>query len=266
MLSLRTLACFLWAAAVATGALAEEADAQEARAQEVDAQEAKADLSDLLRRGTEQAQRREYEPAIEQFTAAIKLAPENSTAWYLRGRANFCAGKIAESVADFDQHVKLSPDAESRQWERGIAYYYAGEFAKGAKQFELYQTYHDQDVENSVWRYLCVAKEQGVEAAVKNMLPIERDPRIPMMTIYDLYRGKAKPEAVLTAARAGEPLAAELNSRLFYAHLYLGLWYEAAGKAEEAREHLLAAEKHKISHYMWDVAHVHAEKLRKGEK
>jgi lipoprotein NlpI len=261
MLSLRTLACCLWAAAVATGALTETALAQEAVAQE-----AKADVSDLLRRGTEQAQRREFVPAIEQFTAAIKQSPENATAWYLRGRANFCAGKIAESVADFDQHVKLSPDAESRQWERGIAYYYAGEFAKGAKQFELYQTYHDQDVENSVWRYLCVAKEQGVEAAVKNMLPIERDPRIPMMTIYDLYRGKAKPDDVLAAARAGEPLAAELNSRLFYAHLYLGLWYEAAGKAEQAREHLLEAEKHKIGHYMWDVAHVHAEKVRKAKE
>ena len=35
---------------------------------------------------------------------------------------------------------------------------YAGEFAKGAKQFVDYQTFHSQDVENSAWRYLCVAR------------------------------------------------------------------------------------------------------------
>ena len=54
------------------------------------------------------------------------------------------------------------------------------------------------------------------------------------------------------------------NQRLFYAHLYLGLWYEVAGKPDEAKEHIFAAENHKIAHYMWDVAHVHAELLRKA--
>jgi hypothetical protein len=44
------------------------------------------------------------------------------------------------------------------------------------------------------------------------------------------------------------------------------LWHEAGGRAEEARKHILEAEKHKIAHYMWDVAHVHAERLRAAEK
>jgi hypothetical protein len=82
------------------------------------------------------------------------------------------------------------------------------------------------------------------------------------MQIFDLYRGQKKPEDVLKVAQAGQPLASELNTRLFYTHLYLGLWHEAAGRAEEAKKHILEAEKHKIGHYMWDVAHVHAERLR----
>jgi lipoprotein NlpI len=220
----------------------------------------------LLTRATEAAQRREFDRAITLLTSLIEKDAKFADAWYLRGRANFCVGKIAESVADFDKFVQLSPNAESRQWERGIAYYYAGEFAKGAKQFELYQTYHDQDVENSVWRYLCVARTEGVEKAQSNMLPISEDRRVPMMQIYDLYRGKLKPDDVLTAAKAGSPTKEVLNTRLFYAHLYLGLWHEAASRAAEAKEHLLKAEEHKIGHYMWDVAHVHAERLRKSEK
>ena len=220
----------------------------------------------LLQKAAQADQRREFDQAIQLLSEVLVKQPKLADAYYRRGRANFCAGKIAESVADFDKYVELNPDAESRQWERGISQYYAGEFAKGAKQFELYQTYHDQDVENSVWRYLCVARTGGVEKAQANMLPIDADRRIPMMQIYDLYRGQKKPEDVLKAAEAGKPLASELNTRLFYAHLYLGLWHEAAGRAEEAKKHLFEAEKHKIGHYMWDVAHVHAERLREEKK
>ena len=219
-------------------------------------------IDSLLSEATRASQRREHDRAVKLLTAVLEKDPQLADAWYLRGRANFCDGRIAESVADFDKFVALSPASESRQWERGIAYYYAGEYAKGAKQFELYQTYHDQDVENSVWRYLCVARTDGVEKAQANMLPIENDRRVPMMQIYDLYRGKLKPEDVLAAARAGQPMRDALNSRLFYAHLYLGLWHEAAGRAAEAKEHLLKAEEHTIGHYMWDVAHVHAERVR----
>jgi len=184
-------------------------------------------------------------------------------AWYLRGREHFRAGKIAESVADFDKYVQLEPQAENKQWERGISYYYAGDFAKGAKQFEDYQKFHDQDVENSVWRYLCIARSSGVEKARATLLPITSDPRVPMMQIYGLYQGKLKPDEVLAAANASPPNRELHNQRVFYAHLYIGLWHEAAGQADEAKKHILEAEKHKIAHYMWDVARVHAERLRK---
>ena len=246
---------------------------------------------DLLQRAAQASARGESEQAIGVLTEVLTKNPKQSVACYLRGRENFRAGKIKESVSDLDKHVELAvaqdPKAEARQWERGISYYYAGEFEKGAKQFELYQTFHDQDVENSTWRYLCVARTDGVEKARKNLLPISDDRRVPMMQIYDLYRGKLKPADVLAAAEAGEPTKdAEkpmkegewpvkefrkptkeaLNRQFFYAHLYIGLWHEAAGEKNLAKKHILEAEKHKIGHYMWDVAHVHADLLRAEEK
>lgn len=225
---------------------------------------------DLLQKASLASARGDVEQAIGVLTQVITKNPKQSLAYYLRGRENFRAGKIKESVSDLDKHVALAtaldPKAEARQWERGISYYYAGEFEKGAKQFELYQTFHDQDVENSTWRYLCVARKEGVEKAVKNLLPISDDRRVPMMQIYDLYRGKFKPADVLAAAEAGEPTKEALNQRLFYAHLYIGLWHEAAGEKDLAKKHILEAEKHKIGHYMWDVAHVHADLLRTPAK
>ena len=224
------------------------------------------DVDALLRDAARASQQGDSAKAIGLLSDVISKNPKTAMAWYLRGREHFRTGNIAASVTDFDKYVELRPDLESRQWERGIAYYYAGEYAKGAKQFELYQTFHDQDVENSAWRYLCVARSEGVEKAQANMLPIERDTRVPMMEIYELYRGKLKPDDVLAAAKAGNPTAENLNVREFYAHLYIGLWHEAAGRNDEARKHIFEAEKRKIGHYMWDVARVHADRLRAESK
>ena len=208
---------------------------------------------------------RHYASAVADLGQLIRLDPKGAEAYYRRGRENFKAGRIDASLADFDQYVVLRPKVESRQWERGICAYYAKKYKQGAKQFELYQTYHDNDVENSTWRYLCMARTEGVAKARKVMLPIKNDTRVPMMKIFDLYRGKAKPEDVLAAARAGEPTKQQLHRRLFYAHLYLGLYFEVGGKTELAKKHIiLAADKYMIEHYMGDVARIHAARFRKS--
>lgn len=230
------------------------------------AQELNNETTELLTQAARAAQQKNHQQAIDLLDDVVQKDSKKAIAYYLRGCENFCVGNVKRSVADFDKYVQLEPKAESRQWERGISYYYAGEYEKGAKQFELYQTYHNQDVENSTWRYLCVAAKDGVPAAQKNMLPIEEDRRVPMMQIYELYRGNAKPEDVLKAIEVDNPEANEKNKRLFYAHLYLGLWYQAANQRDLARKHILEAEQHKIEHYMWDVAHVHADLLRADDK
>ena len=108
-----------------------------------------------------------------------------------------------------------------------------------------------------------MARESGVKKARAEILPIRGDRRIPMSEIYDLFAGKATPEDVLRAARAGDPPAAQLNDRLFYAELYIGLYYESEGDARRAEEHIrIAADKHRIGHYMWDVARVHADRMK----
>lgn len=227
--------------------------------------EAQQGANRLIDEGIAQAEQGEHSNALDAFDKAIRQDATAASAYYWRGRTLFCLGRVKPAVADFDRYVELAPKAESQQWERGIALYYAGEFERGAKQFELYQTYHDNDVENSTWRYLCVARSKGVDEARKTMLPIKDDRRVPMMAIYDFYQGKIAPEDVLAAVKTGSPSEGELNARQFYAHLYLGLWYEAAGKKEFAAKHLAEAERHKIGHYMWNVAQVHNE-LRREEQ
>jgi lipoprotein NlpI len=202
--------------------------------------------------------------ALDQLLAGD---PQYAAAYYLRGREHFRLGQVEHSAADFDRYVELRPELESRQWERGIADYYAGDYEKGAKQFALYQTYHNNDVENAVWRYLCMAAAgdhtpAALAQARAELLPIENDRRVPMMQVYAMYRGQMTPEQVLEAAEAGQLSPEQKNAQLFYAHLYVGLFHAAAGNQDLERKHVLAAEQHKIGHYMWDVAHVHADQLR----
>jgi lipoprotein NlpI len=81
------------------------------------------------------------------------------------------------------------------------------------------------------------------------------------MEIYALYRGKATPDDVFAASERGGPPPAALKTRKFYAHLYVGLFHEAAGEHEKAKPHLeKAAGEFRIGHYMGDVARVHHER------
>jgi lipoprotein NlpI len=65
---------------------------------------------------------------------------------------------------------------------------------------------------------------------------------------------------VLKAAGAGDPQ--RVRKQLFYAHLYLGLYYEAAGDTMKARDYIFKAAEAKVDDYMGEVARVHAERLR----
>jgi lipoprotein NlpI len=230
-------------------ALALASEAVAAHPQDAAARMARAAVYDTLRRHSE---------AIADYDAALRVRPDDAHAHHLRGRSRFKAGDVKGSVEDFDRAAELDASLAPRLWERGISYYYAKEFAKGARQFEAYQTYDASDVENVVWRYICQARSEGIEPARKDIMPLDReDRRVPLMKVYALYRGEATPDDVLSAAREGNPDETDLRHRLFYAHLYLALYFEANSDDESAKGHMRLAHEQKISHYMWDVADVH---------
>src|SRR6266567_9103219 len=210
---------------------------------------------------------REPAKAIADYDQVIKLDPRLSDAWQNRGSEHFKLGHIKESIADFDKFIELVPAQAAYHWQRGISYYYAGRFEEGRKQFELHQTVNSNDVENAVWHFLCVARSAGLGQARDGLIKVKEDPRLPMMKIHALFAGEAGPEEVLTAARAGYSSRAQLKQQLFYAHLYLGLYFEAIGDQQLSREHIFnAAKEANENDYMGEVARMHADYLRQKEK
>jgi lipoprotein NlpI len=206
---------------------------------------------------------RDYAKAVADYDAGLKLNTNVAVAWQRRGEAHFRLGHFKEAIADFDQFIELMPAQAPHHWQRGLALYYAGRVEDGRRQFELHQTVNSRDVENAVWHFLCVARAAGVDKARAALIPIEGDSRVPMAQVHALFAGKAKPDDVLAAAKAGDPSPDRLDNQLFYAHLYLGLYFEAIGDADRTREHIFkAATGFKADHYMGDVARVHARVLR----
>lgn len=208
---------------------------------------------------------RQFDKAIEDYTAVLKLEPDSAGAFQQRGSAHFRAGHIKESIADFDQFLKLNPGEEPQHWQRGISYYYAGEFAKGVKQFEIHKTVNPQDVENAVWHYLCKARVDGVEKARAALIDIDSDRRPWAMPVYEMFQGKLKPDDLLKKMEAIQANEARKKDTLYFTHLYIGLFYEADGKTDQAKKHIETAVKdYGQPHYMGDVARVHLMQMKKG--
>lgn len=188
------------------------------------------------------------------------FAEDTARSAFERGVQMFFDANPKGSVEAFDVLLKLEPSVKPQLWQRGLSLYYAADFKAGREQFETHQTYNTNDVENAAWHFLCVAKADSVEAARKVLIPIEGDARVPMKQVHDLFAGKAKPEDVLKAAESGE--GNELRNHRCYAHLYLGLYFEAIGEQAKSKEHVVkAARDYKMDHYMGKVAQVHI-KLR----
>jgi lipoprotein NlpI len=194
--------------------------------------------------------------ALADFDHAAELDPK-PIIFQHRGVEHFRLGHFEQSVADFDKFIAAAPQRAAQHWQRGISCYYARQFDEGRKQFELHKTVNPNDVENAVWHFLCLAKMSGPEKARASLMPIEGDTRVPMKEIHALFAGKATAEQVLAAARESTG-----EDGMFYAHLYLGLYYDALADKVKTREHIFkAARDFKADHYMGDVARVHARML-----
>ena len=185
------------------------------------------------------------------FGAPVEQTPQ---AIMTRAVAAFETGHFVESATAFDELAKTVPEQAPQLWQRGIALYYAGRYDDCRRQFESHRTVNPDDVENAAWHFLCVARGESPAKARAALLPVGPDARMPMREVYQMFRGTLRPEQVLSAA-GSQPAA------LFYAHLYVGLYFEAQGMTARALEHINIAAADRFEReggYMHMVARVHA--------
>ena len=167
-------------------------------------------------------------------------------------------GRAAESAAGFDRLAALVPSEAPQLWQRGIALYAAGRYQDCRRQFESHLTVNPNDVENAAWHFLCVARAESPARAREALLPVGPDDRVPMRQVYEMFRGRITPDAVI--ASAGESLSGR-----FYADLYVGHYLEAMGNPRAALEHMAKAADDRyasVGGYMHMVARMQLRGLR----
>ncbi len=175
---------------------------------------------------------------------------------------DFSAGRVSESVSGFDEVATLVPAVAPQLWQRGIALYYVGRYQDCREMFESHRVVNPNDVENAAWHFLCVARQESPASALAALLPVGPDRRMPMSEIYRMFRSDLSPDDVIEAAQEAPSRMRE--RAMFYAHLYVGLYYEAIGSDMAARGHLVSAADDayaRVGGYMHTVARVHVDQL-----
>ena len=210
-----------------------------------------------MRQANDWLDQEKYSLAAVKASAAAAIAGDSPLLLQQAAEVLYRSGASAESLPLFDRVIALQPAAASLNWQRGIALSSCGKFAAGAKQFETHHQVNPDDVENSAWYFLCIAKTQGVEAARKTVIPSRGDGRQPMMSVLGMLQQKLEPAQVLEAARANTSPGAQRKRAEFYAALYVGLYYDALGDSQRAAAYLKQSLAAGDSGYMVDAARVY---------
>lgn len=76
-----------------------------------------------------------YEKAIEAYTAAIDLSPEEAENYYIRGEVYLNLKKYDKAVEDYTKAIKLNPEYDFLYNNRGYAYDELGEHQKAIEDY-----------------------------------------------------------------------------------------------------------------------------------
>lgn len=199
---------------------------------------------------------RHHRLALADYDLAVALEPGRGVDQLFRGNALFKLGRFEESVKAYDDYARGNRYRSASCWQRGLAWYYLGEYEKGKKQFEGYHSVDDLDIENGIWRYLCIAESSDLEKARATFLPYPTKVRPPFPELHRLYAGEGTPEEVVEAARRRASSPGALERNLFYGHYYIAKYHEVRRDLERARESLKTALGHEIPHFMYDCARI----------
>lgn len=92
----------------------------------------------LVLKGLSQSLAKNYDKAIETFTAAINLAPDYARAYDFRGDAYMSKGEPDRAIEDYSKAISLNPDYPDYAdvyHNRGIAYLKKKKFEKAIEDF-----------------------------------------------------------------------------------------------------------------------------------
>lgn len=155
-------------------------------------------------RGKAYSNKGEYDLAIADFDAAAKIRTDDPVVYHARGIELMVKGDYPRAIADFDRALQLEPKADGVHFSRGRGRFYASDFVRAAADFETALAARP-NVYIALWLYL--ARARGGDADAADLL--ERETRrlragwpAPLIA---LYMGRTDVDSVNISTKTGEP-------------------------------------------------------------
>lgn len=211
----------------------------------------------MLRAAESKLEQENFAEAVDQALAVSKRGWNSARFVQTAAEILYRAGEAKQSLPLFDRVIELDPESAPYNWQRGLALCSCAQWEAGAEQFKTHHDVNPDDVENSAWYFLCVAKSKDLDAARKTVIPSRGDGRQPMMSVLGMLKGELAPDKVLDAAKANTSPGPGQQRACFYADLYVGLYYDSINDKEQAIKYLKRSLSYETSGYMRDSARVY---------
>jgi lipoprotein NlpI len=184
-------------------------------------------------RGTAWANKGDHDRAIADFDAALRLAPQDAATLHARGVEWMVKGDYSRAISDFDAALGFDPKVGDIHFSRGRARFYAADYPRAIEDFE--RAYKTQPSDYSaLWLYL--ARKRGGVAGAEDLL--EKDTRATRdggwpAHVIALYVGQTDAETVLKAA-SPDPDPRRQAERRCEANFYVAQWFLLRNASERA--------------------------------
>ena len=154
-------------------------------------------------RGTAYSNKGEFDQAIAEFDAAIKLRADDPVFYHARAVELTVKGDYARAVPDYDKALQLDANAPGVHFARGRTLFYRSDFTRAAADLEA--AFKAQlNVYTALWLFL--ARQRGGAPGADDLL--ERDTRriragwpAPLIA---LYMGRTDANSVMAATTSGD--------------------------------------------------------------
>jgi tetratricopeptide (TPR) repeat protein len=183
--------------------------------------------------GVAQSGARQFREAIQTFTKAMAIEPNNAMLYRWRGHRYLSVRELDKAQADLTKGLKLDSTNYGILYHLGIVRFARGDFAGAARLFTRAQPRAPDAGElagSTDWLWMSLMRA-GRKADAEAMLA-RRPDSLPVDNAYarrlELYRGEVGPDAVITPADTADVQAATLAYGL-------GDWYLVRGDTARAK-------------------------------
>lgn len=202
-----------------------------ARAQRALAQDPR-NLQRYIDLGTAQAGARQMQEAVQTFTRAMAVAPNDPIVYRWRGHRNLSVRNYDQAMADLTRGYGLDSTVYGIQYHLGVLRFLRGDFNAAVDAFRRAQPHAPDAGELTgstdwLWMSLMRAGRASEAAAMLARRPDSLHIDNAYARRLKLYRGEIGPDAVLTASDTGDVDVATLA-------FGLGNWYLLKGDTARA--------------------------------